>query len=517
MFQRHSANQNLIAIVPVEVPPPVTAAIPVPKLNSDVLKNSSPVHQPQNHTAVPNVIKKDVPHQNNSSSPMRVRTEVKLSLPQDRYSTNNSNDEADEKAKPTDKFSRFDDSDSEESEHDEIEISFTQSDEDEEIEEVEIVVMDDGEIAQELEEMEDAVELNELQTKDVSSPRSIPAVPEPRLEASPTNETYRRREASPPSAREPARRESPGRYESRRSPKSSRPSSYSSAHRKPVISSRVEKLQHDERRSHDRRICERSGSADGSNYRSNRTDIRKKNLDDKRSSRKSSSREKSSPSSDRRRTEVDDRRRKAPPADSRSTEGRENHKKPERAAADSPGRRSPQLSESERERLESRKRKFEIGDSIDPLKRVGGKIRLRVGDSGDSERKDLAHSPEEPPEKKQTPPPKSPVRLNGKEIRLRDVKEVAESEPKEKESKNRKAEKKCKRAKDKKKKDKDKRKTPDLKVVAGTLPFLWLVIAAINGPVECICIIYQYRKYNFLKNEAINQHKSSRILVRLAI
>ena len=507
MFQRHSANQNLIAIVPVEVPPPVTAAIPVPKLNSDVLKNSSPVHQPQNHAAVPNVIKKDVPHQNNSSSPMRVRTEVKLSLPQDRYSTNNSNDEADEKAKPTDKFSRFDDSDSEESEHDEIEISFTQSDEDEEIEEVEIVVMDDGEIAQELEEMEDAVEQNELQTKDVSSPRSIPAVPEPRLEASPTNETYRRREASRPSAREPARRESPGRYESRRSPKSSRPSSYSSAHRKPVISSRVEKLQHDERRSHDRRICERSGSADGSNYRSNRTDIRKKNLDDKRSSRKSSSREKSSPSSDRRRTEVDDRRRKAPPADSRSTEGRENHKKPERAAADSPGRRSPQLSESERERLESRKRKFEIGDSIDPLKRVGGKIRLRVGDSGDSERKDLAHSPEEPPEKKQTPPPKSPVRLNGKEIRLRDVKEVAESEPKEKESKNRKAEKKCKRAKDKKKKDKDKRKTPDLKVVAGTLPFLWLVIAAINGPFECICIIYEYRKYNFLKNEAINQHK----------
>ncbi len=219
--------------------------------------------------------------------------------------------------------------------------------------------------------------------------------------------------------------------------------------------------------------------------------------------------EKSSPSSDRRRTEVDDRRRKAP-ADSRSTEGRENHKKPERATADSPGRRSPQLSESERERLESRKRKVEIGDSIDPLKRVGGKIRLRVCDSGDSERKDSAHSPEEPPEKKLTPPPpKSPVRLNGKEIRLRDVKEVAESEPKEKESKDRKAEKKGKRTKDKKKKDKDKRKTPDLKVVPGTLSFLWLVIAAINGPVECTCIVYEYRNYIFLKGSYELAHNFS--------
>jgi hypothetical protein len=127
VFQKHSANQNLIAIVPVEVTSPVTAAIPVPKLNSDVLKNRSPVHQPQNNAAVPTVIKKDVPHQNNTSSPMRVRTEVKLNLPQDRYLTNNF-------------------------EHDEIEISFTQSDEDEEIEEVEIVFMDDGEIAEEIEE-----------------------------------------------------------------------------------------------------------------------------------------------------------------------------------------------------------------------------------------------------------------------------------------------------------------------------------------------------------------------------
>jgi len=299
IFQRHSGNQNLIAIIPVDQSDV--------KINSSKLTNSNSTH---------NLYKVD---QHSVNPPT-------ISICQLKNSAGSIDRNVDiEKPKVSTKFSRFEDSDSDESDEidelDEIGTTFPKSDSEPE----ENATIDEDLVVGEEEEEEEFIILEET-LEDLSEP-----IPE-------KIETI---QIPPPKKEEPITRKSD----------SSSIRNHSSESKRSTKSPA---------RSHHRKTSEQDIS------RRKTTEFSSRDRSDK-TNKNSKSSERSSPYH-----RTSEKRREP-----------ERQKKSDRPVSPQDRSRKPVLSDSERDRLELRKRKFER--NVDPL-RIEGKIRLKIGESKEDSR-----------------------------------------------------------------------------------------------------------------------------------
>ena len=391
IFQRHFGNQNLIAIIPVEQS----------SASSSPYHNSSP-HRP------PLLESKGLPSLPRSSS----NRPPLLSTPPSSTLIIHNRDAVEEKPKHTTKFSRFEDSDSDES--DDNEMSYAKSESEEEefvveegdaddlIIEVEDEIVDEVVIEEFIEEIETpptTITNSRSDSCEIPTSNSTPSrvLAEPSKEDSlpkdvKSTDTNRRMESSDAVKRSPRATRSPP-YTRRRSP--SRRSPPARGQKSPIQKSPVRSQRSPPRvRSPSR--AQRSPvrgyrspvRVQRSPHRTQRSPVRSSDRTDKlklKESKTGSGSDRSvsdeAKKSDKSRTASDQRRTKdksrSPVADRKPVLRRS---PPRSTANDRESRKqaTPSPTDSEKDRLESRKRKFQVAPDNEASLKKEGKIRLKA-------------------------------------------------------------------------------------------------------------------------------------------